>query len=75
MSNETRRCSECGSTTIRFDPPIAIEPQEACGAVKPGTYTGYEKGGIPECMKPRGHVDNPEDANHGYLVEYWDTWS
>jgi hypothetical protein len=65
-----RRCSDCGSTTLRFDPPISIEPQEACGAMKPGTYTGYEKGGIPVCMKPR----HPSDVDHGFLGEYWDTW-
>jgi len=65
----TRRCSECGGTTIRFDPPIAIEPQEACGAIRSGTYGGMHPGGVPVCMKPRGH-----DGKHAYLVEYWETW-
>jgi len=37
-----------------------------CGGT---TYTGYEKGGIPECMRTRGH-----EGEHGYLVEYWETW-
>ena len=71
---ETKKCPECGTTAMTFDPPIAIELEDGCGEMKPGTYGQNPKGGFPTCMRPKSHVNDPEDADHGYLVEYWETW-
>lgn len=63
------RCEHCGTTSIRFDPPIALQAVDGCGVQKPGTY-GSPPGGIPVCDLPKGH-----DGQHGYIVEYMDRWS
>jgi hypothetical protein len=33
VSVETAKCETCGTTVMKFDPPIAIHAEEACGAV------------------------------------------
>ena len=63
------KCPTCGTTTLHFDPPIELEVADACGQMKPGTYTGSQPGGIPVCQSTKGH-----DGKHAYLVEYVDSW-
>lgn len=63
-------CPTCGTTTISFDPPLVFEASEACGAIKPGTYTAAHPGGIPHCQLAKGH-----DDKHVYIVEYLEEWS
>jgi hypothetical protein len=64
-----KKCEHCGSTAMSFDPPIELVIGEACGSVKPGTYTGYEPGGIPTCDSAKDH-----EGDHACVVEYLDRW-
>ena len=70
MADTVEKCPTCGSTAIRFDPPVGIEIVAACGQAKPGTYAANPPGGIPVCDLPTGH-----DGAHSALIEYNDTWA
>ena len=62
------KCVTCGTTSIKFDPPLVFDVSEACGTVKPGTYGSNEE--IPTCEMPKDH-----DGNHIYLLEKLIEWA
>jgi hypothetical protein len=62
------KCPTCGTTIIKFDPPLYFEADEMCGAIKPGNYaTGGPP--IPVCNLAQGH-----DGHHVGLMEYHESW-
>jgi hypothetical protein len=65
----SEKCPACGTTKIIYDPPLVFEPSEACGAVKPGTYSFSDPRGLIHCEMPAGH-----EPPHIYLVEYLEKW-
>ncbi len=66
---DQEKCPTCGTTVMRFDPPIEVEIGAACGAIKSGTYAGSHPGGVPVCQAPRGH-----EGKHTFIVEYVERW-
>lgn len=70
--NETTRCGACGTTALRFDPPVNVEVDKTplCGAFKPGRYAaGME---VPVCLLKEGH--GPDEMHWG-VVEYEVRWT
>lgn len=61
------KCPTCGTTSIKFDPPLVFNLVEACGVVKPGTYASGEI--VPSCDTAKGH-----EGNHIFLLEKLIEW-
>lgn len=61
-------CPHCGTTVIKFDPPLVFDAERACGQLKPGTYT---PNGMPApyCDLAKGH-----DGEHLGLMEWEERW-
>lgn len=68
--NDTVRCGNCGTTILRFDPPVELHETELCGAFKPGTYgAGMD---VPVCLLEKGH--GPDEMHFG-VAEYETRWT
>lgn len=63
----SKTCSECGTISLRFDPPLHFEVPDSkmCGAVKPGNYVTN----IPYCELVEGH-----EGGHFAMMEYTERW-
>lgn len=70
MPHATEKCPTCGTTTMHFDPPVELDIQDECGALKPGTYSHTTKrGALPICGLAKGH-----EGKHMAFIEYVDDW-
>ena len=62
------KCPTCGTTVIKFDPPLVFEAEEMCAELKIGTYTanGFP---APVCNLAKGH-----EGEHCALMEWTERW-
>jgi hypothetical protein len=65
--SDIETCPTCGTTTITFDPPVALVAQEACGAERPGNHATTCP---PRCVLAKGH-----DGNHMDIFEHTVRWA
>lgn len=64
--SDIEKCPTCGTTQITFDPPICVEAEAACGAVRPGNYASAA---APRCLLVKGH-----EGAHMDIVEHAVKW-
>jgi hypothetical protein len=84
MTRTSETCPECGTTQIKFDPPLVFEPSEICGQSLPGNWSASattefdavygikvvrEGVGYVHCEMHEGH-----EGQHVYLVESLIKW-
>lgn len=68
QKSSIEKCPTCGTTMIKFDPPIEVELSASCGALKSGTYSSNEE--VPICDLAKGH-----NGNHIHYLEKLIEWN
>ena len=65
--SDIKVCPNCRTTIIAFDPPVKLEPTEACGSTKPGNWPISQF--LQVCLLNKDH-----EGQHYGVIELEEHW-